>query len=291
MKTAFTVAIAIITFSVGICSTVVAQPLKVIVARKSLPGYDPDAQAFLTAAGITNAALGNALNNLVVNAKAHGWWSLCNAIYPMIGGTATTCKYNLKDPRDLDAAFRLTFNGSPTFASTGVTWGTNKYADTHLVPNTTLSQNSSHFSIWCTTATAPASFGGSAIGGDNSTSPYFEISWDGGATPRIFYALNSILDNGQTPVNRQGLTLVSRGSASTIIYYFNGAQIASTSRTSSTPSTFSIYLGAYHETPGNTVDGFDNGEYAFATIGSNISSTIQSLMYTDIQTFNGALGR
>ena len=29
------------------------------------------------------------------------------AIYPFVGGTATTHKFNLKDPADINAAFRL----------------------------------------------------------------------------------------------------------------------------------------------------------------------------------------
>ena len=52
------------------------------------------------------------------------------ALYPFVGGTATSHKFNLKDPRDLDAAFRLQFNGGWTHNSNGVTPnGTNGYAD------------------------------------------------------------------------------------------------------------------------------------------------------------------
>src|SRR5689334_2441444 len=62
---------------------------------------------FVTAAAITNAQLKVNLDSLVARAKRHGWWELCNAIYPFAGGTAASCKYNLKDPRDADNAFRL----------------------------------------------------------------------------------------------------------------------------------------------------------------------------------------
>ena len=55
------------------------------------------------------------------------------AIYPMIGGTQQSTKWNLKDPRDLDAAFRLTFYGTRCTAPTGVLFSTTSdYADTHL---------------------------------------------------------------------------------------------------------------------------------------------------------------
>lgn len=51
----------------------------------------------------------------------------------MVGGTATTTKWNLKDPRNSDDAYRLTFYGTPVYASTGVLFPTTSdYADTHL---------------------------------------------------------------------------------------------------------------------------------------------------------------
>jgi hypothetical protein len=58
-------------------------------------------------------------------------------------------KYNLKDARDLDAAFRLTWSGGWTYSATGATPnGTNAYADTKLLPSTNLSQNSTHLSSY-----------------------------------------------------------------------------------------------------------------------------------------------
>ena len=105
-----------------------------------LSGINPDAQAFITAAGITDPTQISAINSLVNGLQADGIWTKMKAIYPFVGGTATTHKYNLKDPRDLDAAFRLVFNGGWTHSSTGATPnGTNGYADTKLVPSSVLS--------------------------------------------------------------------------------------------------------------------------------------------------------
>jgi hypothetical protein len=36
-----------------------------------------------------------------------GIWRKTHAIYPLLGGTASAHKFNLKDPRDLNAAYRL----------------------------------------------------------------------------------------------------------------------------------------------------------------------------------------
>jgi hypothetical protein len=67
---------------------------------------DPDAQAFLTATGITDPTITSAINTLVISLKNDGVWSRMVAIYPFVGGTADTHKYNLKNPQDTDAAFR-----------------------------------------------------------------------------------------------------------------------------------------------------------------------------------------
>ena len=60
--------------------------------------YDADAQAFLTAASITDPTISGAINTLVVQMKADNIWTKMKAIYPLVGGTATTHKWNLKNP-------------------------------------------------------------------------------------------------------------------------------------------------------------------------------------------------
>ena len=116
-------------------------------------GYtDSDAQAFLTAASITDTTITNAINELVVGLKGNSLWTKMIAIYPFVGGTATTHKFNLKDPRDLDTAFRLTFSGTVTHNSNGITPnGTNGYANTYLIPSTSMTNNNTHISYYSRT--------------------------------------------------------------------------------------------------------------------------------------------
>jgi hypothetical protein len=100
------------------------------------PPIDPDAQAFLTAAAITDPTITSAIDTLVVQLKADGIWTKMKALYPFVGGTASTHKYNLKDPQDLDASFRLVFNGGWTHSANGaLPNGTNGFADTKLIPS------------------------------------------------------------------------------------------------------------------------------------------------------------
>lgn len=101
-----------------------------IIGGASEPTYDAASTAFFTSSGITDVTQKIAINNLVVGLKADGLWTNIKAIYPFVGGTASTHKWNLKDPRDLDAAYRLTFSGGWTHNANGITGnGVNSYAD------------------------------------------------------------------------------------------------------------------------------------------------------------------
>ena len=99
---------------------------------------DPDVNAFLSATGITDETTAIAVGTLVEDLKGYGLWSKIIAIYPFVGGTATTHKFNLKDPQDTNAAFRLSFVGGWTHSSTGaLPNGVNAYANTFLSPSQT----------------------------------------------------------------------------------------------------------------------------------------------------------
>ena len=74
------------------------------------------------------------------------------AIYPFVGGSAASHKFNLKDPRDLDAAFRLAFNGGWTHASTGAKPnGSNGWANTYFNPSLNLTTSNGHHSAYLRT--------------------------------------------------------------------------------------------------------------------------------------------
>src|SRR6476660_9875225 len=95
--------------------------------------YDADALKFFDSAGITDLTQKSAINNFVKKLKDSSLWTKFVAIYPMTGGTAASTMLNLKDPRNSDGAYRLTFYGNPVFAATGTLFPTvSDYADTHL---------------------------------------------------------------------------------------------------------------------------------------------------------------
>ena len=101
-----------------------------------LGNFNTYAINFIAATGITASDQQSAINQLSYDLVNTGLMDKMFAIYPFVGGNATKHQYNLKDPRDANAAFRLTFVGGMTHSSSGVQWnGTNGYAWTYLIPN------------------------------------------------------------------------------------------------------------------------------------------------------------
>jgi len=84
-----------------------------------LPTTDPDAQAFITAAAITDPTQQSAINQLVVDLKGYSIWTKFDALWPMVGGTATKHSYNLKNT----AQYQIGWNGGVTHSNLGVQFG------------------------------------------------------------------------------------------------------------------------------------------------------------------------
>lgn len=254
----------------------------------SLGGFDADALAFIVATGISNATQKNAINRLTKDLKIYGLWSKFSAIYPVVGGTAATHKYNLKNPLDTDAAFRLVFSG------TGLTHSSNGFvgnaaagfADTKLTPSTTLSLNSTHVSYYSRTSR-------------NDTTAFRDLGAIDGAANNI-QMLVRFSNNMRTEVNSNtlsstviatgaGLFLATRLSSTNQQAYFNGGLVADYAVTSSGLPAVPIYLSALNNN-GSTAF-FGNRQCAFATIGSGLDATESLNFYDIVQAFQTKLGR
>ena len=250
------------------------------------PSIDPDAQAFITAASITDPTQQSAINQLVVDLKADSLWTKMKAVYPFVGGTASTHKFNLKDPRDLDAAFRLVFSGGWTHSSNGaLPNGTNGYADTKLVPSTTLSVNSKHLSIYSRTNTATGTDCSSNTG---TSTPYDNLT----IRNTIFFPNEIVFSFNEAYPDSRGTNLDSRGfyistrtaSNAKKLYKNNSTLYTATSVSSTQPNT-AYRLGSYLNSS------YANREYAFFSIGDGLTDTEAANFYTVVQAFNTTLAR
>lgn len=89
-----------------------------------------------TSQQITGAQFWVAINGMFNALKTNGLWSNGKgvALYPLIGGTAFSHKFNAFSPYDTDPDFRLTYQNAPLHDQLGITFTGNNYADTHIIP-------------------------------------------------------------------------------------------------------------------------------------------------------------
>jgi hypothetical protein len=91
----------------------------VLASQRGTSGNNAsEVQTFAAYASITDITQISALDYLVDNLKSTGLWNKMHFIYPFIGGTATTHKYELLDPSN--SSRELVFTGV-THNSTGIT--------------------------------------------------------------------------------------------------------------------------------------------------------------------------
>jgi hypothetical protein len=254
---------------------------------------DPDAQAFITAAAITDPTQQAAIDNLVKGLKSDNIWTKMKAIYPFVGGTATTHKFNLKDPRDLDAAFRLVFNGGWTHSSNGaLPNGTNGYADTKLIPNTNLTLNSCSFSVYSRNNFTPAANQSYGVYSSGTALPLIGGTFfvDKSVSGLTYSYLPPDVLLSSTGQNLAAMFLTTRTSASNAKLFRNTTQLAAVTTQGQTSQPITSFLfGAFRNQGG--VQDYNSFQYAFAHIADGLTDTEASNLYTRVQTFNQALGR
>jgi hypothetical protein len=251
-------------------------------------GCDADAVAFLAAAAITDATITSAICTLVTTMKADGTWAKCNAIYPMVGGTATTHKFNLKNPLDTNAAFRLTFTGGWTHSANGaLPNGTNTFANTFFNPNTFATLNSHHISyysrsninltqvdIGCATATNATN-----LNARFSNISYFRIN----ATT----ALAGYISVADT--DSRALYIANRTASNVVNGWRNSTKVATGTVASLSLPNINMYIGALNNN-GVTAN-YSTKQCAFATIGSGLTDGEAAALYNSIQAMQTTLAR
>jgi hypothetical protein len=253
---------------------------------------DADAQAFLTAASITDPTITAAIETLVIDLKAAGIWTKMKAVYPFVGGTASSHKFNLKDPRDLDAAFRLIYTGALTHNSNGMT-GAGGRADTRFSPSANLTANS----------TSVGFYDGSEIS-SNST----EMGCSGASFLPIIGLSTRFLSNANfnaqfdcydfsghrlatfVPTS-QGFTIGSVVSGTDQRLYKNGLQIGATVTTAQTQGLPSQNIFILARNDNGSASNISSKNARFSFIGDGLTAAEVADLQTAVQSFQTTLGR
>jgi hypothetical protein len=255
---------------------------------------DYDALAFISAAGITDQTQVIAINDLTRSLKLTGIWSKMKAIYPFVGGTAGTHKWNLKDPRDVDAAYRLSFTGTWTHSSNGAEPnGTNAFANTFLNPRNNLTNAELvHLSYYSRTDSAFSTE--ICIGcsdGTGATGLWIRRSTNGCGISYDTQTGNATHYVGTgTVTNSLGLFLGVLTSTD-ILFYSNNTSVALTkiNNRNINRQNRPLYLGA--QNAAGTASNFSNKQCAFASIGTTLTSQNATDFYNAVNQFQITLGR
>jgi hypothetical protein len=240
------------------------------------PAVDPDAQAFITAAAITDPTQQAAINTLVVDLKGYNIWSKIKALYPFVGGTASSHSYNLKNT----AQYQITWNGGQTHDANGYTPGINGYGNTGFATNLFTSANDFGLSTYLrTNTTSGADIGVFApdlryIGANLTNVAYFGIG-------------NTFISNANT--DAKGFWQVNRTSASLVKGFKNNSVFASGTTGAGTLGARTVFIGALNDN-GNP-NFYAGRQHAFDAIHDGLTDAESLNFYTAVQAFQTTLGR
>jgi len=260
----------------------------------SYSAFDPDAQLFITNAAITEPVQQNAVNNLVLSLKSYGIWTKMKALYPMVGGTAAQHKFNLRNPLDTNAAFRLVFNGGWTHSSTGaLPNGTNAWGNTFFYTTNWTTKDNAHLSYYSRTNGANSSI---EIGLFNTApdSTGYNTALTTRYTGDLFYAnLATSYSSGPLSVantDGRGYFMANRNAVNLPKGFKNGVNVSqNTTPAVNGGGTQPHALAAYNDSGG--IGSYSIRECAFSSFGDGLTDTEAANYYTAVQTFQTTLGR
>jgi len=280
------------------------KPKVTITAPPPFVPSDSDAQAFITAAAITNETQQTAIDNLDIGLKADNIWSKIGILYPFVGGNQTSHRYNLKSA----GSYLLTFHGEWIHSSTGAQPnGINAYAETgYLDSSHGINRHVSVYSrqnINHTGKEIGVSFhiieGESGYGGSNT------LAFAGAYLGTQLGDSYSVAFH--TTPDALGLFVSSRtgdGVAGLDISGYRNGTLLSTMNTNSGYGIGSnyttgkpIYLSAnyyyYVEdgVPSEFVTEFSNRQQSFVSYGDGLTSAEVANFYTRVQAFQTTLDR
>jgi hypothetical protein len=211
------------------------------------------------------------------------------AIYPFVGGTASSHKWNLKDPRNLDAAFRLIFNGGMTHSSTGVLFnGTNGWANTSSISSSPYS-----FGVYTRNSTDnDADYMGSQFSYIDPDPETGEVYVSGYHVNYSIYEISNLYGIQATHNSvRTGLSTVVYDGGQKL--YKNGVSIASNVGYGLDSIAVNMAIGATNpNSQGLPIYGYSNQSIAFAFMSTaSFNSTQNANLNTRVQAFQTTLGR
>ena len=239
-----------------------------------------------------------AVNTLIKSFKRFNLWDKYYAIYPFLGATASSCKWNIKDIRDEDSAFRLIYPHGLSYFNftnygiefTGVQLS---YAVTNLIPSIVF-KGSDAFSMGCyvnggtlTGAPFPAAMGTYSTADDKEQALTLRTSG------KYFIFQGEVLPFVSTSnTNYTGFFYGNSAPVGSNATLFRNQTVIGTQLVTDATklSPIPMWLGNINVDNSNNLC-MSNVRMGIALIGKNLNSAEYSLLQMTIQQFVKSLNR
>jgi len=255
-----------------------------------------EARAYLSAVVSAGGTVSSPMSAATITMFNSIWTNGFNTgmfyMYPFIGGTAASHKFNGLNPVDTNGAYRLTFNGGWTHSSSGATPnGTNAYANTYFTPNSAATLTLSAGTMGFYSGTDSAASNTSSMGSKSNLSDGWAFYPQSASRTMSSFAWENSLGAATTLsiINSLGGLSFSRSGSTAVQYYRRGTFVESVLRNSVAKSPQPIYLGALNNNGTDTQYSTYSHQFTYAHTG--LTPTQISTLETIIQTYQTSLGR
>lgn len=245
--------------------------------------------AVIAGGGTLDATSSGATYQLFYDLFNYGLWDKLYAFYPLLGGNSSGGQaVNGKTP----GTRNITWNGGLTFSTNGVVSnGSTGYGNTNCNPSSIGTLDSFHMSFYSRTdqQVGLSQFDMGVLEPSAQRTQFNSRSTSDDMRGCVNTTTQGIFSN----TNSSGLFTITRRSSTDTEFYRNSTSVGNSSTTSTARPNGGIFLAArqwlsvsppIQESP-------TTRQYAFVTIGTTLTDSEVSNLYTTIQNFQTTLGR
>jgi hypothetical protein len=243
--------------------------------------------AVIAGGGTLDATASGATYQLFYDLFNYGLWSKLHSFYPLLGGNSSGGQaVNGRTP----GARNMTWNGGLTFSTNGVVSnGTTGWGNTNTTVGNAGSLNDFHMSFYSRTD-QQVSFTQFDMGTYQDPNQRTQLNSRSTADDTRG-VVNATTQGTFSNTNSQGLFTITRRSSSDTEFYRNSTSLGNSSVTSTSLPNGIIGLAVRYWSVSDVISTPTTRQYAFVTIGSALTDSEVSNLYTAIQNFQTTLGR
>jgi len=239
--------------------------------------YDIDARAYFAVnTAITSPLDKRAISDFYGGLKSDGIYTKIRAMYLPLWSSASANKWNLVNPLDTNAAFRLTFHGTSWAYSSGGMTPTNAYANTYI---TSLTTNSNSLGSYVrTNQTSNAVICGSYISGLQM----YQMNISTG-TGYYYYSTTTNVETASAIADSKGFFIATTRSSNDREIYRNGTSLTTKTTNETTGNTnIANYLGSRNAN--GVADTFSSQQISFHFQGLGLTDAEVTNFNTRVNT-------